>query len=136
MNDKTQLQRIVHFAKTNAEQRLVYGVVYEPDVYDAHDDAMSADEIQKAAHGFMGRYALALAETGTDHLTEVARDRVTVVESFIAPADFQLGAQLVKAGSWVMVAKVHDERLWKDVKARRYTGWSFEGFGIRVPSEA
>jgi hypothetical protein len=130
------LERKVPIVKTDEERRLVYGVVYEPSVYDAHDDRMSKEEIEKAAHGFMVRYAKALGETGTDHARDVSRDQVTVVESYIAPADLMLGAQLIKAGSWVMVAKVHDERLWKDVKAGRYTGWSFEGWGRRVPATA
>ena len=37
------------------EQKLVYGIVYEPDVPDAHGDYMTAEEIEKAAHGFGGR---------------------------------------------------------------------------------
>jgi hypothetical protein len=129
---KVTLRKDVPIIKLDPDQRLVYGIVYEPDVPDAHNDTMTAREIEKAAHGFMWRYALSLGETGTDHRSQVSRDQMTIVESYIAPAEFRLGTQLVKAGTWVMVAKVHDERLWKDVKARKYTGWSFEGFGRRV----
>lgn len=133
---RQKVERHVPIVKTDEERHLVYGVVYEPDAYDAHEDRMTKAEIEKAAHGFMLRYAKALGETGTDHARDVSRDEVTVVESYIAPADLMLGAQLIKAGSWVMVAKVHDQRIWKAVKAGQYTGWSFEGWGRRVPSTA
>lgn len=132
IDGKIRLRRRVPIVKVDEEQRLVYGVVYEPDVEDAHGDSMSKAEIEKAAHGFMQRYSLALAEPGTDHTADVSRDQVTVVENYIAPADFKLGQQTIKAGTWMMVAKVHDEPLWQDVKGGRYTGWSFEGYGERV----
>src|SRR6266566_9517764 len=54
--DAGALERItkrVPIVKIDAERRLVYGVVYEPNVPDAHDDMMTADEIEKACHGFM-----------------------------------------------------------------------------------
>lgn len=133
---RERFERQIPILKADEEHRLVYGIVYEPDAYDAHEDRMSKAEIERAAHGFMVRYAKALGQTGTDHKHDVSRDQVTVVESYIAPADLLIGAQLVKAGSWVMVAKVHDDSIWKDVKTGRYTGWSFEGWGRRVPAAA
>ena len=42
--------------KSDDPQKLVYGVVYEPDVEDAHGDFMDAETIEKAAHGFMEEY--------------------------------------------------------------------------------
>ncbi len=38
-------------AKADDAQRLVYGIVYEPNVADAHGDYMTPEEIEKAAHG-------------------------------------------------------------------------------------
>lgn len=40
-------------AKEADEQKLVNGIVYEPDTVDAHGDVMTAAEIEKAAHGFL-----------------------------------------------------------------------------------
>lgn len=40
-------------AKADDAQRLVYGIVYEPHVEDAHGDCMTPEEIEKAAHGFL-----------------------------------------------------------------------------------
>lgn len=95
---------------------------------------MTAKEIEKSAHGFMIRYAQGAGELGTDHRRKESRASVVPIESFIAPVDFQLGAQLVKAGSWVLSAKIFDEELWKGVKTGQYTGWSFEGWGLRRPA--
>jgi hypothetical protein len=131
---RQRVTRRVPIVKIETERRLVYGVVYEPGVYDAHEDAMTAEEIEKACHSFGLKYARLEAEQGVDHAYDVARDQVSVVETYIAPAAFQLGKQTVTKGSWIMVSKVHDEALWADVKAGKLTGYSFEGWGRRVPA--
>lgn len=126
------LTKSVPILKIDAEERMVYGIVYEPDVPDAHGDVMSAAEIRKAAHGFMIRYATLEGDTGVEHTAKTGRHQLPIVESFIAPADFTLGTQQIRKGTWVMAGKVLDDQLWKGVKGGRYTGWSFEGFGRRV----
>ncbi|MGG0813947.1 XkdF-like putative serine protease domain-containing protein [Paenibacillus alvei] len=52
---KEPLQKDIRITKADKARQIVYGVVYEPDVEDAHEDTMTADEIEKAAHGFMER---------------------------------------------------------------------------------
>lgn len=130
--ERLPLTKQIPIAKIDAERRLVYGVVYEPNVADAHGDTMTKAEIEKAAHGFMERYAMLEGDTGVDHVSKVGRTQLPIVENFLAPVDYTLGTQLVKAGTWIMVAKARDDGLWKDVKAGKYTGWSFEGYGRRV----
>ncbi len=44
-------------AKEADAQKLVYGIVYEPDTVDAHEDFMTAAEIEKVAHGFLKGYS-------------------------------------------------------------------------------
>lgn len=117
----------------NDERRLTYSIVYEPNVTDAHQDFATPAEIEKAAHGFMEEYALMQGATGIDHARDTTPAQVVVVESYIAPVDFQLGGQAVKKGSWIMVMKIHDDRIWEAVKSGRYTGYSLEGLAERVP---
>lgn len=131
-----ELAKTVPIAKVDEERRLVYGVVYEPGVPDTYGDTMTEDEIEKSSHGFMVRYAFGSGQTGTDHAKVAKRSEMTVVESYIALVDFQLGAQTVTKGTWVMVAKVHDDDMWLGVKSGQFTGWSFEGRGLRVPDLA
>ena len=131
---KSVVSWIVPIAKVDQERRLIASVVYEPGVADAHDDAMSADEIERSCHGFGIRYSQGRGELGTDHARKAKRLEIVPVETFLAPVDFHLGEQLVTKGSWVMWSKVLDDELWKGIKAGTYTGYSFEGWGRRVPA--
>lgn len=131
---RKELGWVVPILKVDDERRLVASVVYEPDVADAHDDMMTAVEIERSCHGFGIRYAQGRGELGTDHARKANRLEVVPVESFLAPVDFHLGAQLVTKGSWVMWSKVLDDEIWKEIKSGQYTGYSFEGYGRRVPA--
>lgn len=112
--------------KDAVEKRLVYGVVLEPDMVDAHGDTIDADTIEKAAHG----YLVDNANVGYQHdflINEYAR----VVESYIAPQDLTIGSEVVTKGTWVIVTKILDESLWADIKAGVTTGYSIGGLGSR-----
>ena len=45
----------VDFKKSDAEQGVVYGIVYAPDEVDTQGDFANADEIKRAAYNFMKR---------------------------------------------------------------------------------
>ena len=111
--------------------RLVGGVVLEPGVVDLQNDVMSAEEIRRVAHEF----AAALnAGTGTDLMHEVEfPPGVSIVESYIAPVDFEMGDQQVKAGSWVMWMHITDDEIWAQVLNGDIDGFSIRGTGRRVP---
>jgi hypothetical protein len=106
--------------KEEEEQKLVYGVVYEPDVEDAHGDFMSAEEIEKAAHVFMKDYR------NIDKQHDFNAGVGEVVESYIAPTDFKIGDEEIKKGSWVLVTKASDE-IWEQIKKGEITGYSMAG---------
>jgi len=111
--------------KANEEKRLVTGVVMEPGEFDAHGDITMAEEIENAAYVYM----LNSQVVGDQH-SEPAPAKI--VESYIAPADFQIGSDEVKAGSWVMTVKVEDDEMWEAVKSGDYTGFSIGGFAQKV----
>lgn len=104
------------------DQHLVCGVVYEPDITDAQNDQASEEEIRKAAHQFMEEVQILKVNHSGKQV------KVKPVESYIAPADFEMCGQKVKKGSWVMTCKVSDEELWKDIKDNRITGYSMAGY--------
>lgn len=106
--------------KEDEEQQLVYGVVYEPDVEDSHGDYMTATEIEKAAHGFMKD------ARNIDKQHDFESGVGEVVESYIAPADFELGDERISKGSWVLVTKASDE-IWEEIKKGEITGYSMAG---------
>ncbi|MFC9657020.1 XkdF-like putative serine protease domain-containing protein [Bacillus subtilis] len=102
------------------EQKLVYGIVYEPDTVDAHGDFMTAAEIEKAAHGFMKD----AREIDKQH--DFKGGVGAVVESYVAPADFEMNGETIKKGSWVLVTKASEE-IWEAIKKGEITGYSMAG---------
>lgn len=111
------------FAKQDeeSEKKLLYGVVYEPDLEDACGDVMTSDEIEKTAHEFLQFYR----NIDTEH--NLLAGAGVVVESYIAPVNFNIGGNEIKAGSWVLVTKANDE-IWEAWKNGDITGYSM--FGI------
>lgn len=103
------------------EQKLLYGIVYEPDVADHSGDAMTAVEIEKSAHEFLEFYR----NIDTEH--NVVPGAGVVVESYIAPIDMKIGDEVIKSGSWILVTKATDE-IWEDWKNGEITGYSMFGF--------
>ena len=129
---ETKSQRSVSIAKADIEKKLVYGVVLEPmtDVTkegDAHGDRMTAEEIEKSAHGYMKEHqVLKLQHQG-------GAVSARPVESYIAPCDMTIGEQEVKKGSWVLVTKIEHEGLWSAIKKGTIGGYSPGGTGFREP---
>ncbi|PAE61533.1 phage portal protein [Bacillus subtilis] len=107
-------------AKEADEQKLVYGIVYEPDTVDAHGDFMTAAEIEKAAHGFLKD----AREIDKQH--DFQGGVGVVVESYVAPADFEMNGETIKKGSWVLVTKASEE-VWEQIKKGEITGYSMAG---------
>lgn len=110
------------FSKSDDDERkLLYGVVYEPDVEDSHGDAMTKDEIEKTAHEFLEFYR----NIDTEH--NMLAGAGTVVESYVTPIEIKIGKNVIKAGSWILVTRATDE-IWDAWKAGDITGYSM--FGI------
>ncbi|WLP59903.1 XkdF-like putative serine protease domain-containing protein [Bacillus pumilus] len=107
-------------AKADDAQRLVYGIVYEPNVADAHGDYMTPAEIEKAAHGFLKD----AREIDKQH--DFQGGVGEVVESYIAPSDFEMGDDVIKKGSWVLVTKASQE-IWDQIQKGHITGYSMAG---------
>lgn len=106
--------------KSDDPQKLVYGVVYEPDVEDAHGDFMDAETIEKAAHGFMEEYQ------NIDKQHDFKTNAGKVVESYVAPSDMTVGDTVIAKGTWVLVTKATDE-LWESIQKGEFTGYSLAG---------
>ncbi|MCM2674086.1 XkdF-like putative serine protease domain-containing protein [Alkalicoccobacillus plakortidis] len=116
----------VKIVKSNEEQQLVTGVVYEPDVLDAHEDYMTATEIEKAAHQFLSDYR------NIDKQHDFASSVGEVVESWIAKTDMKLGDDDITAGTWVMTVKVSDADSLESIKNGDVTGFSMVGLAETI----
>lgn len=110
--------------KTDSENHYVTGIVYEPMEEDSHGNYMTAEEITKAAYW----YAKNGDKVDIQHSFEPL-DNAAVVENWVAKADFKLGDEVVKEGTWLMTVEVTDEGVWESIEKGEITGFSMGGLG-------
>lgn len=117
--------------KADLAKQLVYGIVLEPHRVDSQGDWEDEDDIEKAAHRYLG-------QTFNDGVTDLVNLQhrwdapgVFPVESYVAPVDFTLNGEKVQKGSWVLVMKVADPATWQEVLDGTWGGFSVEGTGRR-----
>jgi len=104
------------------DEHIVYGIVYEPDTKDSQGDQANAEEIQKAAYDFMEHVqTFKIMHKGN-------RVKVRILENYIAPVDFTIKKREVKKGSWILVTRILDKKLWAEIKAGKLTGYSMAGY--------
>lgn len=119
-------EKSVPILKVDEEKRIVTGIVYEPDVLDAHGEFMTADEIEKSAHQFLKDFR------NIDKQHDFVASETEVVESWITKEDGNLGEQEVKKGTWLLSVHVPDDDTWSEIKKGELTGFSMGGVGERV----
>lgn len=110
-----------------AEEHYILGVVLEPDEVDSQGDTISSEEIRRAAHRYMEEHG----NVGLQHQTFV-NEKIKILESYIAPVDFEIGEQTVKQGTWLMAFRVLDPSIWTAIKEGLLTGLSIGGSGLRL----
>ncbi|TXH17455.1 MAG: hypothetical protein E6R03_03880 [Hyphomicrobiaceae bacterium] len=118
----------VTLTKTISEERIVSGVVMEPLATDTQLETETHDTIRETCYNYMLNYR----NVGLQHSVYI-NDKVSILENYIVQADFTIGDQLIKAGTWMMTMKIHDDDIWAAVKDGRITGFSIGGRGVRVP---
>ncbi|MCM1530113.1 MAG: XkdF-like putative serine protease domain-containing protein [Alistipes sp.] len=121
---KAEWNTVGRIVKTDSSNHYVTGVVYEPLVEDAHGDFMTEEEITKAAYWF------AKNGSGTDiqHSFE-AEEGVSVVENWIAKADFEINGESISKGTWLITAEVQNDEIWDKISKGEITGFSMGGQG-------
>lgn len=110
--------------KTDSENHYVTGIVYEPMREDSHGDYMEEAEIVKAAYYF----AKNGDKVDLQHSFEPL-DGATVVENWIAKADFEIDGEAISKGTWLMTVEVTDADIWDKIEKGEITGFSMGGIG-------
>ncbi len=122
------------FAAADTDQRILTGVVWQPDTPDLHGHAVGALDIEQGAHDFMSRLQL-----DAHHDRLVQSNEVQIVESWIQrePVTWKLelpdgGVRTteVQPGTWCMSVKVLDDELWSEVLSGDITGFSPVGVAL------
>ena len=110
--------------KADADHHYVTGIVYEPMAEDSHGNFMTEEEITKAAYWF----AKNGDKVDLQHSFEPL-DGATVVENWIAKADFEIDGEAIQKGTWLMTVEVADKSVWEEIEKGEITGFSMGGLG-------
>ena len=124
----------VEFKSIDDEKRIIVGLALVPDkeIYRRQGDKefniiFSKDTVKKASHLYLKK--LKTNNTTLEH--EKSTDGVSVVESWIVEDAKNDKSNLYGLnavdGAWVVVMKVDNDDVWKDVKEGKYLGLSIEG---------
>jgi len=120
------LDLYVPIAKYDKKKGIVYGVVLEPDVVDLQGDSETAEEIERAAHKFL----IESRKIDINHWF-ISKD-CYVVESYIAPIDFNWENQKVRKGSWILGTLIKSKALRDKIESGELTGYSIKGSAFRA----
>jgi len=110
--------------KADPESHHVTGIVYEPMAEDSQGNYMTEDEITKVAYWF----AKNSNQVDIQHSFKPFKDGA-VVESWIAKADFAIGEEQVKKGTWLMTVEVNNPKVWESIEKGDITGFSMGDVG-------
>ena len=124
--EKDEGRKEVKLMKVNAKKRIVYGVVYAPEVADAHDMYMTDKTIEEMAHRWM------IASRMMDEQHDFVKGTGIPVESFIVregDKDFVGKDGKALVGAWVLGTKVTDERVWAKILKGDILAYSLAGVG-------
>ncbi|MFC1716895.1 XkdF-like putative serine protease domain-containing protein [Candidatus Poribacteria bacterium] len=113
-------------AKSDDDERIAVGIVYEPDETDAHGDYSTEAEIRMAAWDFMENgQVFKMNHQGVPIAAKV-------LESYVTPADFTLDNEKVKKGTWLLTTRVLDDEIWSQIKSGSITGYSMAGTALVI----
>lgn len=123
---KTHTFAVKDFSK---EKRLIYAMVYEPNVLDTDAEMMLEADVEKACHEFMLKgYIADAVDTDHNHIANACQ----IVECAVA----RKGDDLFPEGSWWVAIKCFNDEIWEGVKSGKYAGLSLEGTLIKLDAVA
>lgn len=117
----------VSLFKVSEDEQIVGGIVYEPMKVDSQKDFATAKEIKDACYYYMEN----ARQFKLQHKGEFITEKIKILENYLAPVDFEANKEKVKKGSWILIIRVLDNKIWKDIKEERITGFSMAGIASR-----
>lgn len=123
-DNKANFKSYGKIIKKDSKNHYVTGIVYEPKKEDTHGDFMTEEEITKAAYYFAKKGNKIDLQHNFEPL-----DCASVVESWIAKADFNINNEPVQKGTWLMTVEIADDTIWDKIEKGEITGFSMGGFG-------
>lgn len=111
--------------KVDKAKQIVGGIIYEPEEEDTQGDYTDAAEIEKAMYRFMEKYATNSKRIRINH--EGKKYFFPILECFQPDHDTIKGDQRLKAGSWWLMIKITNNKIWEDIESGKLTGFSMGG---------
>jgi len=130
MAEKIVLHKTINsrILKIYDEERIIKGVVLEPDTVDLQDDIILANTIKEACYDYIQNSRI----IGYRH-QELAKD-CSLVECYIADENqYYDNNNMVIKGSMVIAVKVLNDEYWKQIKNEELNSFSIGGWGERTP---
>ncbi len=119
-------QKDIEIKKSDLKKGIVYGIVYSPDEVDTQGDFAKAEEIEKAAYGFMK--AKNIDNIDKNHTFK--KEDAYVCESWIIRKSDPMFPN-EKPGSWAVGIKIESEELKKQIEKGEIQALSMAGAGRR-----
>jgi hypothetical protein len=105
-------------------ERYVLGPVLIPEEEDAQGEIYSHAEVRKACH-WWAEHGQNLSHRHVLQGGTACRDgELTMLENYVLPADCVIEGTSLKAGTWMLAARVNDDALWEKVRAGQIDAWS------------
>jgi len=121
-------------------ERIVTGVVADPENVDSYGNTIDAETIRRAALEFME----AFQNMGVNHEKDengnpvVLNEKIRILENWIMRSEETINDKRVPKGSWVLTVRIVDDEIWEDVLNGEYRGFSLEALcqRTRINAEA
>jgi len=130
--------------RTLEDKRIVYGVVLDPYIVDAHEDWVSPNMVEETAHGWFKGSRLVTLHPKTHAEAQAVESSIVEYPSRRDYVNARLGEphrawrrkfgeDVVHSGAWILGVQLSPE-LWEAYKRDEIAAFSIEGFGIRTPT--
>lgn len=127
-----EIKRSVRIIKADSPERIVYGIVAEPDEKDTQGDHQTAEDIEKASNWFMEKAQGIRVVTDENHDDDDFR--ANLLENYITRVDMSLEGEVIKKGTWIQALRL-DQETWDKVESGELTGFSMAGTAKKIESE-
>jgi Putative phage serine protease XkdF len=137
--DQVMFRKRFRIQKIDVEQQKIYGYVYPSNSPDLEGDAMTEDELEKAAHSLLQNLTDKSVEGEGAGLNHEKFENIFKFTESAIDHDGSLGKNrgfakpLTKA--WFLGAYVANDEIWKSILSGEITGFSWGGFATRIPVE-
>lgn len=121
--------------KADGWERIVTGVVADPETVDSYGNIIDAETIRRAALEFMEYFQNMGVnhEKGSDGTPVVLNDQIRILESWVTRGEETINGRRVPAGAWVLTVRILDDEIWEGVLNGEFVGFSLEAICQRVP---